>query len=350
MGQSTIVTTGTKEAKLQAKHADEVYCAAWAIVLARHGGFSAASEVSFGYAVGTTKGKTARPVRLSLTAETEIGSFIDEMRSALKSLSDGEDGNSSSESTSDSAPFSSTLNIGSMAAPCDKASEAAVNIFCFKGSDGMAIRAHSDEAVVSSLRLEILLAHFRQALVQVTESPGSTPLGEIYLFSTADARHLSRWNNQSPEGVDETLCGLFSRRALSQPSAPAVCSWDYDLTYAELDQMSERLAGDLMCRGVQTEHVVALCFDKAATAVVAMLAVLRAGAAFMHLGVGNPPQRQAAMLSACKSRLVLCDASSSSRVCQGNVDIAAEVLVIDRQFISGLAPVQTPLPIVVSTS
>ena len=76
---------------------------------------------------------------------------------------------------------------------------------------------------------------------------------------------------------------LFQEKVQEHPDAEAICSRDGSLTNEELDANATSLARHLIQNGVQAEFLVPLCFEKSMWAVVAMIAVLKAGAAFVPL-------------------------------------------------------------------
>ena len=334
--------TTKKEVELPWTCADEIYCAAWAVVLARHGGDGEAgeAEVSFGCAAGTFQ-DSLRTLHLAFSTDTEIGAFLGDVRQSLKSLQSAE--LVSKQSLLRLQPLSSTLRIGSSATQSDAALDATVNITCAADAQNPAVQAHQQGHAAGSAHVDILLAHLEQAVLQIQTLPPSRRLREIDIFSAADTQQLLRWNQDPPPLVDETLCSLFARHVHHQPSAPAVCAWDRDLSYAELNSMSETLAGELVRRGVGTQTVVALCVDKSALAVVMMMAVLRAGASFVNLGITTPTQRQAAILDACQAVLLIVDTGNASRLVEHQ---GVPGLIVDSKFIAALPELSTPLPTV----
>jgi amino acid adenylation domain-containing protein len=334
--------TTKKEVQLPWPCTEETYCAAWAVVLARHGGDGEAGEVevSFGCGVGTAK-DSLRTLNLSFSTDTEIGTFLGDVRKELETLPSAD--LVLEQFLPRLQPFASTLRIGGNATSSNATLETTVNITCTADAQNTIIRAHHQENAAESAHIDILLAHLEQAVLQIHTLPQTKRLREIDIFSSADTQLLHRWNHDPPPQVNETLCGLFARHVLRQPSAPAVCAWDRDLSYAELDSMSETLAGDLVRRGVGTEAVVALCVDKSALAVVVMMAVLRTGASFVHLGISTPTQRQAAILDACQAVLLVVDPSNAPCLIDHQ---AVTGLVVDSKFIAALPGLSTPLPTV----
>lgn len=118
---------------------------------------------------------------------------------------------------------------------------------------------------------------------------------------------LKQWNAECPvPPADTSVLRVFRRVAQAQGQAPAVCSWDRDLNYRELDRLSDRLAYKLRVEhGVRADTIVAFCCAKAASAVVAMLAIWKAGGAFLALDFSHPSDRLAAILEEAEAKLVL---------------------------------------------
>ena len=75
-----------------------------------------------------------------------------------------------------------------------------------------------------------------------------------------------------------------------------MCSWDRTLSYGELDSLSSRLAGLLAVEGVGPESIVPLLFEKSSWAVVSMLAVMKAGGAFLPMDISQPLSRLASIV------------------------------------------------------
>ncbi|WP_189529108.1 non-ribosomal peptide synthetase, partial [Streptomyces sindenensis] len=106
-----------------------------------------------------------------------------------------------------------------------------------------------------------------------------------------------------------TLPAMFAAQAARTPDAPAVVVDDDTLGYAELDARSSRLARLLIGRGIGPESVVALALPRSAELVTAILAVLKAGAAYLPVDPEYPADRIAFMLADASPALVLSDTS-----------------------------------------
>ncbi|QNS09248.1 non-ribosomal peptide synthetase [Streptomyces xanthii] len=106
-------------------------------------------------------------------------------------------------------------------------------------------------------------------------------------------------------GAGDTLHALFAARAAATPDAVAVSHEGERLTYAELDARANRLAHHLVAAGAGPERLVALTLPRSADLVVALLAVLKSGAAYLPLDPDYPADRLAWMLEDARPVLVL---------------------------------------------
>ncbi|HET6762465.1 MAG TPA: amino acid adenylation domain-containing protein, partial [Longimicrobiaceae bacterium] len=119
------------------------------------------------------------------------------------------------------------------------------------------------------------------------------------------------------EGDDERVDLRFAAQARRTPDLVALRAGDDTLTYAEMTERVERLAGHLHALGVGPEVRVAILLDRTADAVVAMLAVLRAGGAYVPLDAAYPPLRLAFMLGDCGAAVLVTDAARAGLATPG---------------------------------
>jgi amino acid adenylation domain-containing protein len=142
-------------------------------------------------------------------------------------------------------------------------------------------------------------------MLLATSECETSSVDELDLLSPAQRAQIFHRNARVPKAVSSTAHSLISQQAESRAQAPAVDAWDASLTYAELDMYSNRLAHDLIRRGLGPEAFIALCFDKSAWTVVAMLAVMKAGAAMVFLDPSHPQAQRDSMLAQTHARVAL---------------------------------------------
>ncbi|THC87382.1 hypothetical protein EYZ11_013173 [Aspergillus tanneri] len=114
-------------------------------------------------------------------------------------------------------------------------------------------------------------------------------------------------------------------RTRQQPDAPAVCAWDGELTYKELDELSTRLAHHLVGLGVGPETIVPLCFEKSMWMPVAMLGVMKAGGASVAIDASQPEDRLQLIIRQVQPTVIL--SSATNQDLAGRLNITTVVTV-----------------------
>ena len=151
-------------------------------------------------------------------------------------------------------------------------------------------------------------------------------------LSDHDLSRIRHWNSIAPPVVDRCVHSIFGEQARRRPDAPAVCAWDGDLTYRELDELSSRIAMHLITIGVEPGMLVALCFDKSVWAVVAMLSVMKAGAACVSLGPGHPLSRLESIIRISKAKFILASRARADLALR----LIQSVVVMEHDFVKSL--------------
>ncbi|MEK4548355.1 amino acid adenylation domain-containing protein [Bacillus sp. FSL L8-0173] len=151
--------------------------------------------------------------------------------------------------------------------------------------------------------IETFLRHMMKSVISDPEMSAS----EIALLDACEARNmLDAFNRtETVEPPAPTLHGLFARRAALSPHRPALRFPGGMLTYAELDQYTDRLAVRLRQKGVRIESMVGVLAERSPEMVVSVLAVLKAGGAYVPLDPEYPEDRLRYMLDDCGACLLL---------------------------------------------
>lgn len=160
---------------------------------------------------------------------------------------------------------------------------------------------------------------------------GISTLGKMDLVSAQEARQqLVVWNQTEVEYPSVELVNhLFERQTQLTPDLIAVRDESRELTYLELDAKANQLAHFLRERGVDGSAHVAVFMDRSVWMVVALLGIIKAGAAYVPIDPEFPPDRVSYMLKDSDSKMVLTQSSLLSKL---NFDFLKEFLCLDRQF------------------
>jgi amino acid adenylation domain-containing protein len=158
-------------------------------------------------------------------------------------------------------------------------------------------------------------AHFRTLLEGIVAAP-ERRIASLPLLSSVERQQLlTEWNDTAVEyPPDENVARLFEQQAARTPERIAVTFEDDHLTYQQLNERANRLAQHLRARGVGPESIVGIFMERSIEMVIALLGVLKAGAAYLPLDPEYPPQRLAFMLSDSNAALLLTHRRLSDRL------------------------------------
>ncbi|KAJ0167982.1 Nonribosomal peptide synthetase 8 [Colletotrichum tanaceti] len=197
---------------------------------------------------------------------------------------------------------------------------------------------------MSKAQAERLLASYAAAvrsIISMASSHPETPVRELGLATDLDRIQLEAWNPARPETKHQCIHDAIAETSRRQPRRPAICSWDGDLSYADLDSLSTGLAVRLRSLGAGRGEIVVLCFEKSLWAVVAMLAVAKSGAAFVHIDIRGAPKRTESVVTQTKSRLGLASAAQHAKL----ASVIETVLIVNKTYVEGLLlPPPSPSP------
>ncbi|MFD7665829.1 amino acid adenylation domain-containing protein [Streptomyces sp. NPDC059788] len=141
------------------------------------------------------------------------------------------------------------------------------------------------------------------------------PVGRVDVLAPAERRRaLVEWNDTARPLPAASLPGLWAAQAAATPDRPAVTADGRTLTYAELDERSDRLARRLIRRGAGPETFVALLLPRSTELVVALLAVVKSGAAYVPVDPDYPADRIRYMTEDARPALVLTTSGLADRV------------------------------------
>ncbi|HEX2300340.1 MAG TPA: amino acid adenylation domain-containing protein [Pseudonocardiaceae bacterium] len=153
--------------------------------------------------------------------------------------------------------------------------------------------------------------HLLVLLAGIATDP-DRPVGDLPLLTDAELHQVTvGWNDTALDVPALTLPEVFGRQAATTPDASALVFRDETLTYRELNGRANRLAHRLITHGVGPESLVALALPRSTPMVVAILAVLKAGAAYLPVDPDLPADRIGLLIEDAAPALVVRTSASA---------------------------------------
>lgn len=174
------------------------------------------------------------------------------------------------------------------------------------GKSQIEIVATFDGDVISPPQVQRILEQFEQTFHELSTVSRDTKVGELDLASEADKSRMFEWNATHHKAYEVCVHELIRERVRHFRTSPAIYSREGTMDYATLDGLSDGLAGELVRSGVKPGNTVGVLFEKSQWAIVSILAVIKAGAAFAPLSPTYPRARLEGIASDAGIKVVLC--------------------------------------------
>ncbi|HLG74219.1 MAG TPA: condensation domain-containing protein, partial [Chloroflexota bacterium] len=172
-----------------------------------------------------------------------------------------------------------------------------------------------------------LVGHW-QTLLEGVVAGVEQRLSALPLLTDDERQQLVRWNDTAADyELDVSLAELFERQAERTPGGVALACGDERLTYVALNERANRLARHLTRRGVCPGALVGLSLGRTPDMVVALLAVLKAGAAYVPLDPAYPQERLRFMVQDARLRVIV----TADRWATGLAGTSAELVLLDAE-------------------
>ncbi|WBB69500.1 amino acid adenylation domain-containing protein [Micromonospora sp. WMMD812] len=195
---------------------------------------------------------------------------------------------------------------------------------------------------------ETLAARYVRLLDAAVTTPGRRVSALPLLDDAERERVLHAWNDTAHERPATTVVDEVQRRAAAAPEATALVHDGVVLSYGELNARANRLARLLVAGGAGAETRVALALPRSAELVVAILAVLKSGAAYVPVDNGYPAGRIAYLIEDAEPAFVLATAETAALVPAGalvlDAGTGADLAATDLTDADRLAPLRPEHP------
>ncbi|KAK3944863.1 hypothetical protein QBC46DRAFT_445730 [Diplogelasinospora grovesii] len=358
--------TGNRESQRSGLTLSTVIQAAWAIMISH---YSKTGDVLFGTTVSGRNAPvdhiediegptiTTVPVRLRVHPDSRAIAFLRHVQDHYAAMIPYEQTGiqairAINEDTKRGCDFQNLLLIQAgpawdedakpLGMPSHRGEGATVPLLCeaWLRPDGIEFTVDIDEAITSRVAVAEAITMVKvvlEQLLQVSES-SAVRLADIRLKKEASEKGDDNYHSSSPwalkavhSHIHELIFNISKRQWLDE----AVCSSQASLSYQDLDRLSSNLALHLLALGVEKGAMLPLCFEKSIWTVVAMLAALKAGAAFVPLDPGQPLARLRELVAQVQASFVL-----TSPLHAKATDLGASVtrVVVDAAFLQSLRP------------
>jgi amino acid adenylation domain-containing protein len=328
----------------------------WALLVSRYTDSSDVLYASYGQGISYPSTQCGAnhlgflPTRVILDFEKTIFHSIQQFQSHFTEMIHYCDGGveaikSINAELGEACNFSNALIFNQMTSSLDTALEVAgmANVpfitECIEVPNGIRVRTSFDSDVIDEKQATRVLNQYIHIISQLdTKYWHHQSLSSIDLLCPEDRNEILVWNNDAPKAVETCVHHLIAEKITEYSAKTALYSHDGETSYRQLGDMSKILAGRLLRLGVRRKSFVALCFEKSRFAVIAMLAILKAGAAIVPLDPSDPESRLKTIIQDSGVRFVL----TSSMHYQKVVNIVESVLQVGPETFELDEPLSVP--------
>ena len=173
-----------------------------------------------------------------------------------------------------------------------------LTLFMEDSQEGLVATCEYNTDLFNANTINRLLGHFQTLLSSIVKDPQQC-ISELPLLTAPEVQQLLvEWNDTEKDyPQDKCIHQLFEEQVEKTPSDIAVIFGQQQLTYQELNSRANQLAHYLRQQGVKSDTVVGICMERSIEMVVGLLAIMKAGGAYMPLDPAYPKERLAFTLS-----------------------------------------------------
>jgi amino acid adenylation domain-containing protein/non-ribosomal peptide synthase protein (TIGR01720 family)/FkbM family methyltransferase len=179
-----------------------------------------------------------------------------------------------------------------------------------------------------------MMHHFKQLLYSVIEAPQQR-IAALQMLTVGERMQLIKNFNDTAVDYDDrkTIIGLFEEQVSKNADHISAVFEDQQLTFQQLNERANQLAGYLRSKGVKEETLVPVCIERSLEMPVAILGILKAGAAYVPIDPEYPSDRIRYMLEDTGATIAICTGNTISRL-NGETELDLIVMDDDWSFIS----------------
>ncbi|MCK5056392.1 MAG: amino acid adenylation domain-containing protein, partial [Candidatus Aminicenantes bacterium] len=167
-----------------------------------------------------------------------------------------------------------------------------LTLFMFEYEDRLIGRVEYNTDLFTDPTIERFIGHFR-ALLESVVTDAKQPLSELTMLTAAEREQiLLKWNETSADyPAEKSIRELFEEQVQQNPDNIAVAYENKQSTYRELNEKADRLARDLIEKGVEAGNIVGIMEERSIEMIMGLLGILKTGGAYLPIDVNYPEQR-----------------------------------------------------------
>ncbi|HVO78459.1 MAG TPA: amino acid adenylation domain-containing protein [Candidatus Bathyarchaeia archaeon] len=310
--------------------------AAWGILLARYSG---QKDVLFGASKSSRKSSVSKadsivglflntlPVRLSVPSDKPLRAILQEVRADWLALRDHEHVPLAQIKAASSMPVSSVLFESLVVFEHARLNRVlartypqwqdrtylglgqpnfALTLSVF-ANPKILLKLEFDPQRFSNRRINALLGHLEQIFAALADDPSASVSSINQLPINEQQQVVVEWNSNPVEYPCTPLHVLVEERAAGTPEAVAVTFGEQSLTYADLNASANQLAAELRQQGAGPRQLVGVCAERSLGMMVALLAILKSGAAYVPIDPHLPADRVRYMIEDSGLPMIIAD-------------------------------------------
>ncbi|MBO3751366.1 amino acid adenylation domain-containing protein [Streptosporangiaceae bacterium NEAU-GS5] len=186
-------------------------------------------------------------------------------------------------------------------------------LYLFEMPDGLAGTFTYGTALFEPATIERMAARFERLLASIVAAPDAR-ISELDMVPEDELAQVVAYGESEPVNATGLVHDAIAARAARSPKTPAVVWGNATLTYRELDERADRLARRLVALGAGRDQRVAICLEQSLELAVAVLGVLKSGAAYLPLDPEHPRDRLAYVLEDAAATLVITEPALRDRL------------------------------------
>lgn len=184
-------------------------------------------------------------------------------------------------------------------------------------------------ATVESWLAKSITEMFAQSFEYVLGNPHCR-IKDIPSCSSSDIEEMQKWNGGDLPRQENCIHNMIREKALLRPDAPAILAHDGSLSYADLEALTNRVANAFFTKlSFQQGEKVILQLPHSLWVIVAMISIMKAGAAFVSLDENVPLERVKSIASRTCARFVITTDASAARY----IEVGLHSIVLDQSFV-----------------